>query len=107
MAKSYSISLALSILSFNSHIESGFTATVAYERSLNTLLGYSPSNTIVNENTNNIQYSLAPGKTADANIGAYLDFENIANPQPIRGTKGGTDPGPRTYIHISQPEVNG
>lgn len=101
MANSHSISLALSILAFTSHVGTGFAAPVATASSLSPLLGYSPSNTLVNENTSNIQYSLAPGQTADANIGAYLDFENIANPQPIRGTKGGTDPGPRKYTQIS------
>lgn len=101
MDKSHSISLALSMLAFASHIERGLAAPVAAASSLSPLLGYRPSNTLVNENTNNILYSLAPGQTADANIGAYLDFENIANPQPIRGTKGGSDPGPRKYIKIS------
>lgn len=59
-------------------------------------LGYSPSNTVLNDDTDDIDYELAPGQTAAANIGAYLDFNTVKNPQPIRGTKGGTDPGPRT-----------
>ncbi|KAH8692105.1 putative oxalate decarboxylase [Talaromyces proteolyticus] len=59
------------------------------------LVGYSPTNTISNENTETISYQFAPGQTQDADIGAYLDFSAVANPQPIRGELGGTDPGPR------------
>lgn len=40
-------------------------------------------------------YNLVPGQTEDANLGLYLDLEAAENPQPIRGTGGGTDPGPR------------
>ena len=60
------------------------------------LLGYNPANVVKNENTDDIPYSLVPGQTDTAVIGAYLDFNNVQNPQPIRGSKGGTDPGPRT-----------
>ncbi|KAH8680613.1 oxalate decarboxylase family bicupin [Xylariales sp. PMI_506] len=37
------------------------------------------------------------GQDASAQLGLYLDFNSVDVPQPIRGTKGGTDPGPRTY----------
>lgn len=60
------------------------------------LLGYNPANVVINENTDDIPYSLVPGQTDAATIGAYLDFDGVPNPQPIRGSKGGTDPGPRT-----------
>ena len=40
-------------------------------------------------------YDLVPGQTADADLGLYLDLEEAKNPQPIRGSMGGTDPGPR------------
>ena len=40
-------------------------------------------------------YDLVPGQTADANLGLYLDLEEAENPQPLRGSLGGTDPGPR------------
>ncbi|EMC96323.1 hypothetical protein BAUCODRAFT_107856 [Baudoinia panamericana UAMH 10762] len=40
-------------------------------------------------------YTLAPGQTADADEGPYLDFSSNPNPQPIRGQNGATDPGPR------------
>ena len=40
-------------------------------------------------------YDLVPGQTADADLGFYLNLEEAKNPQPIRGTDGGTDPGPR------------
>lgn len=62
------------------------------------LIGYSPSNTISNENTETISYQLAPSQTQDADIGASLDFSTIENPQPLRGSLGGTDPGPRLCL---------
>jgi hypothetical protein len=40
-------------------------------------------------------YSTVPGQTADPKLGLYLDFTQVQKPQPIRGDKGGTDPGPR------------
>ncbi|PBP19895.1 oxalate decarboxylase [Diplocarpon rosae] len=75
------------------------------------LLGYNPANGVVNQDTDDISFSLLPAQTQDAEIGDILDFpvifaqnlakmvcpvNNVPNPQPIRGTKGGTDPGPRT-----------
>ncbi|QGA18862.1 hypothetical protein EYB26_006547 [Talaromyces marneffei] len=59
------------------------------------LIGYSPTNTISNENTETISYQLAPGQTDTADLGVYLDFDGVENPQPIRGNTGGTNPGPR------------
>ncbi|EKG10822.1 Cupin 1 [Macrophomina phaseolina MS6] len=58
------------------------------------LQGYNPSNILTDEDTTKVQYELAPGQSDDADLGTFLDFSNIENPQPIRGTKGGTDPGP-------------
>ncbi|RDW59490.1 putative oxalate decarboxylase oxdC [Coleophoma cylindrospora] len=69
---------------------------VARQDSGGSLLGYNPANVVINENTDKIDYELAAGQTDAATVGAYLDFNNVKNPQPIRGTKGGTDPGPRT-----------
>ena len=40
-------------------------------------------------------YQLVAGQSQDSDDGLYLDFTSIPNPQPIRGTGGGTDPGPR------------
>ena len=40
-------------------------------------------------------YDLVPGQTADADLGLYLDLQEAKNPQPIRGSRGGTDSGPR------------
>lgn len=43
---------------------------------------------------------LVLGQKADGKLGLYLDFNSATypnGPQPIRGTKGATDPGPRTY----------
>lgn len=43
-------------------------------------------------------YDLAPGQKADPNSGFYFDFTKLKNPQPIRGDKGGTDPGPSMFL---------
>ncbi|OKL58566.1 hypothetical protein UA08_06062 [Talaromyces atroroseus] len=59
------------------------------------LIGYSPTNTVPVDNTETISFQYAPGQTANPDIGLYLDFEKVENPQPIRGDTGGTDPGPR------------
>lgn len=45
-------------------------------------------------------YELVPGQKADAKIGLYLDFSKTANPQPIRGSNGYTDAGPRMNIGV-------
>ncbi|KAI0481982.1 RmlC-like cupin domain-containing protein [Xylariaceae sp. FL0804] len=39
-------------------------------------------------------YKLVPGQTSDPDLGLYLDFEDAANPQPLRAGNGATDPGP-------------
>ncbi|CAG8979186.1 hypothetical protein HYALB_00000321 [Hymenoscyphus albidus] len=62
----------------------------------NTLLGYNPANGVINVDTDNIPFSLVPHQTEAATIGTALDFTDTENPQPIRGTKGGLDPGPQT-----------
>jgi hypothetical protein len=62
----------------------------------NSLLGYNPANAVINDDTDAISYSLVPGQTDAATVGPPLDFSTVENPQPIRGSKGGTDPGPRT-----------
>ena len=41
-----------------------------------------------------VQYQLVPGQKEQPNDGCYLKFENVDQPQPIRGNKGGSDPGP-------------
>lgn len=61
------------------------------------LVGYSPSEQVASGTQPDIQYSLLPGQKVDPNLGGYLDFENVKNPQPIRGTTGSDDPGPRTF----------
>lgn len=43
-------------------------------------------------------YDLVPGQSADADLGLYLDLEQTENPQPIRGSNGGADPGPRMKV---------
>lgn len=62
------------------------------------LIGYSPTNTISDENTETISYQLAAGQTDAADLGVYLNFDDVENPQPIRGDTGGTDPGPRKFF---------
>lgn len=59
------------------------------------LLGYSPTEKVASGPKPDIKYTLLPGQKEDAKIGSYLDFENIDNPQPIRGSSGSDDPGPR------------
>lgn len=39
-------------------------------------------------------YPKVNGQDADAQLGLYLDFNSVENPQPIRGANGNTDPGP-------------
>lgn len=41
-------------------------------------------------------WSLVTNQDAPANEGLILDFEDVENPQPIRGENGYVDPGPRT-----------
>ena len=52
-------------------------------------------------------YDLVPGQTADADLGLYLDLNEAKNPQPIRGSTGGTDPGPRMGNHCKSIEISG
>ncbi|KAL3472544.1 RmlC-like cupin domain-containing protein [Aspergillus californicus] len=59
------------------------------------LLGYSSSNQLTGQTTEDVTYTLAAGQTDDADLGTYLDFSDTEYPQPIRGTKGGTNPGPK------------
>lgn len=65
-----------------------------------TLLG--PDGNLVNpaDTTAISDYQLVPGQDEDQNVGLYLDFTNIVNPQPIKAMSGGTDPGPRKYSSI-------
>ena len=49
-----------------------------------------PADTAVVDNP---QY--VPGQTESASQGLYLDFNLVEQPQPIRGSRGGTDPGHR------------
>ncbi|ODM21439.1 hypothetical protein SI65_02283 [Aspergillus cristatus] len=58
------------------------------------LVGYSPSRDVPVKNTS-VQYELVKGQKEDADVGVYLDFKDVKNPQPIRGSHGGTDPGPK------------
>ena len=47
-------------------------------------------------------YELVPGQTADGETGLYLDFTSTSNPQPIRGSRGGTDAGPsKLLVHLN------
>lgn len=88
-------SVLLAIASF-SHLTLTAPTGTASAAVPSSLLGYNAANVVKNEKTDDIPYSLVPGQTDSAVIGAFLDFNNVQNPQPIRGSKGGTDPGPRT-----------
>ncbi|KAJ5081245.1 hypothetical protein N7456_013483 [Penicillium angulare] len=61
------------------------------------LVGYSTTEKIASGTQPDIKYSLLPGQTENPDIGSYLDFEKVDNPQPIRGSTGSDDPGPRNY----------
>ena len=64
-------------------------------RGTETLLGYSPSENVASGPKPDIKYTLLPSQKNDPDLGTYLDFKNVENPQPIRGSTGGDDPGPR------------
>lgn len=61
------------------------------------LAGYSPSEQVASGPPPDIEYKLVPGQKKNADIGSYLNFVNADNPQPIRGTYGGDDPGPSRF----------
>jgi hypothetical protein len=64
------------------------------------LLGYKPANPVQTASTQipPTEFQLAPGQTEDADLGFYLDFKDVENFQPMRGSSDSpTDPGPRTY----------
>lgn len=91
-----------SLILFLLPLSDAFPARRAEESSTNpglkgskTLIGYSPSEKVGSTTTPDIKYSLLPGQTNDPDIGTWLDFSNVENPQPIRGDTGGDDPGPR------------
>lgn len=92
-----SITLTLTSLLSLPHVLSAPTGTPTTP-SQPSLLGYNPSNTVINQDTDQVPggYTLVPGQTDSATVGAYLDFNNVKNPQPIRGSKGGVDSGPQT-----------
>ncbi|KAK0121740.1 hypothetical protein ONS95_010026 [Cadophora gregata] len=78
------------------HLVSGAPTGTSPAPSATSLLGYNPANGVQFQDTDNILFSLLPAQTQDAKIGASFDFNGVENPQPIRGSKGGLDPGPRT-----------
>ncbi|CEJ57677.1 Putative Thermophilic glucose-6-phosphate isomerase [Penicillium brasilianum] len=63
------------------------------------LVGYSRTEQVATGTKPDIKYTLLPGQKEDKDIGSYLDFENVENPQPIRGSTGSDDPGPRNYYY--------
>lgn len=65
------------------------------------LAGYSPSETESTESAN-ITITLAPGQDSNSNGDPSLDFLSIPSPQPIRGTLGASDPGPRNPVYDQQ-----
>jgi hypothetical protein len=71
------------------------------------LIGYSPTNTVPVDNTETISFQYAPGQTANPDLGLYLNFEEVENPQPIRGDTGGTNPGPGMQLIFLKQEAIG
>ncbi|KAL9595412.1 MAG: hypothetical protein Q9219_006455 [cf. Caloplaca sp. 3 TL-2023] len=45
------------------------------------------------------EYQLVNGQNEDQDLGLYLELNSIPDPQPIRGTGGGIDPGPRNMVY--------
>ncbi|KAJ5336071.1 hypothetical protein MYU51_009515 [Penicillium brevicompactum] len=68
-------------------------------RGSGSLVGYSSSNKGGGDSPPDIKYTLLPGQKEDPKIGSYLDFQKADNPQPIRGSTGADDPGPRNYYY--------
>ena len=70
-------------------------------RGSNSLTGYNPSNEVSMEPTTEIspsEFGVAPGQSANPDLGFFLDFKGVKNPQPMRGSDNvPTDPGPRNY----------
>ncbi|KAG0126861.1 RmlC-like cupin domain-containing protein [Tuber indicum] len=54
------------------------------------LRGYDPELPFATESANRAPVQLAPGQDEDDPEGRILNFENITEPQPLRGTRGGT-----------------
>ena len=54
------------------------------------LRGYDPELPFATESANRAPVQLAPGQDKDDPEGRILDFKNIAEPQPLRGSRGGT-----------------
>lgn len=69
------------------------------------LVGYSATEQVTSGSKPDIKFTLLPGQKEDPKIGSYLDFENVENPQPIRGTTGSDDPGPRKFIKWSTTKI--
>ena len=64
-------------------------------RGSDSLRGYdgNPMNPADNTVITNPQY--VTGQKEDGKLGLYLDFNNVEQPEAVRGSKGGTDPGDR------------
>lgn len=70
------------------------------------LIGFSPANPVETDESTVVppsDFELAPGQSEDPDLGLYLDFSNVDNPQPIRGgSTAPTDAGPRDRLIESQ-----
>jgi hypothetical protein len=50
-------------------------------------------------------YPLVNGQEADKDLGLYLDFNSVENPQPIRGNQGQTGSGPSELLPAFLDEI--
>ena len=76
------LAVLLATASFSQYIVAAPTGT-STAAAPTALLGYNPANGVKNEDTDDIKYTLVPGQTDSAVVGAYLDFNNVENPQPV------------------------
>ncbi|KAF2095187.1 Bicupin, oxalate decarboxylase/oxidase, partial [Rhizodiscina lignyota] len=76
---------------------SGASGSLAGPKSL---LGYDPVFAREVPDHSDVDFTLAPGQSEDADLGLYIDLTKAHNPQPIRGgTQKPTDPGPRNMAY--------
>ncbi|RPB21164.1 Bicupin, oxalate decarboxylase/oxidase [Terfezia boudieri ATCC MYA-4762] len=84
VSKSFAAPAAISLEATKSYTLSGDL------RGPTTLRGYDESYPFPTQNTHPDKIEYAPGQKLDEPEGGFLDFNDIDNPQPLRGNRGGT-----------------